>query len=204
VTVPNGNWHVDCDLAIKGRLTFEGGNIVFDGDVTLQSAGVLDVNGSNARPNYLPLDTVLDIGESSATAAFVYFRDGELGKAGQASLSLRNVMTYFSATSTIDLGGGSGSVAMIAPTEGPFRNLAMWSESALDHQLAGQANIALEGVFFTPLAQVNYQGNGSQAQVAAQFISLKLAVGGNGRLEIKPRFDRLVTFPDTGGVSLIR
>ena len=204
VVVPNGNWRVNCDLSIRGQLEFEGGNIVFDGDVTLRSSGVLDVNGSNARPNYLHPPTILDIGESSVTTAFVYFRDGTLDKAGQASVHLRNVLSYYSATSTISLTGGSGAVEMLAPTEGPFKNLAMWSESALDHDLAGQANIALEGVFFTPLAQVNYQGNGGQAQVAAQFISLKLHAGGTGVLNIKPRFDRLVTFPDVATSSLIR
>lgn len=204
VTVPQGNWRVNCDLSLKGELFFEGGNVVFDGDVGLQADGLLDVNSSNVTPNYFPPADVLDINQSSTTAAFVYFRDGAINKAGQASLRLTNVMSYFSSTSTINLGGGSGTVAMIAPTEGPFKNLAMWSESSLDHDLAGQANIELEGVFFTPLARVKYQGNGGQTQVAAQFISLKLKVGGNGRLEIKPRFDRLVTFPDTRSSTLIR
>lgn len=204
VTVPQGNWRVNCDLSIKGELFFEGGNVVFDGDVSLQADGLLDINSSNTTPSLAPPTDILDISKSSSTAAFVYFRDGEISKAGQASVHLTNVMSYFSSTSTIDLGGGSGSVAMIAPTEGPFKNLAMWSESSLDVDLAGQANIALEGVFFTPFAQVNYQGNGGQVQVAAQFISLKLRVGGNGRLFIKPRFDRLVTFPDTSSSTLIR
>lgn len=204
ITVPQGNWRVNCDLSIKGSLTFQGGNVVFDGDVSLNASGTLDVNSSNTTSGYFPPDTVLDIGESSATAAFVYFRDGELKKAAQATVRFTNALTYISSTSTLDLGGGSGTVAMIAPTEGPFKNLAMWSESSADHELGGQANIELEGVFFTPLARVIYQGNGSQSQVAAQFISLKLTVGGNGRLVIKPRFDRLVTFPDTGSTSLIR
>lgn len=204
ITVPNGNWRVNCDLSIRGELIFEGGNVVFDGDVGLNSSGVLDMNGSNDTPNWLPSDYVVDIGESSSTFAFAYFRDGTLSKAGQASVYMRNMLGYYSSTSTVDLGGGSGSVAMIAPTEGPFKNLAMWSESAMDVDLAGQANIELEGVFFTPLAKVSYQGNGGQSQVAAQFISLKLAVGGNGALVIKPRFDRLVTFPEFSTSTLIR
>lgn len=204
ITVPNGNWRVNCDLSVRGNLTFEGGNIVFDGNVSLISSGELNMNGSNDTPNWLPSAYVVDIGESSSTFAFAYFRNGTLSKAGQASVRMTNMLGYYSSTSSLDLGGGSGTVALIAPTEGPFKNLAMWSESAADHNLAGQANIELEGVFFTPLAKVSYQGNGGQSQVAAQFIALKLAVGGNGALVIKPRFDRLVTFPDTGTSTLIR
>ncbi|NNC79375.1 MAG: hypothetical protein HKN94_04395 [Acidimicrobiales bacterium] len=204
VKVPQGNWRVNCKLSLKGELYFTGGNVVFDDDVVLQADGLLDVNSSNTTLNYFPPSDVLDIGESSATAAFAYFRNGAINKAGQSSIRLTNVLTYFSSTSSIKLGGGSGTVAMLAPTDGPFKNLAMWSDSSTDHDLAGQANIALEGVFFTPVATVNYQGNGGQVQVAAQFVSQKLSVGGNGRLKIKPRADRMVKFPDDSTTTLIR
>jgi hypothetical protein len=204
VTIPEGNWRVNCNLSIKRTLIFSGGNVVFDGDVDITSSGVLDINGSNSTSSYGPGDIILDTSESSATAGFIFFRNGTLSKAGQASVKLTNVMTYLSDTSTVNLGGGSGAVEILAPTEGPFKNLAMWSESTLDHNFAGQSSLALEGVFFIPLATVNYAGNGTQQQVAAQFISLKLAVSGNGRLDIEPRYDRLVTFPQTGFITMIR
>jgi hypothetical protein len=204
VTVPQGNWRVNCDLDIRQTLIFSGGNIVFDGDVRIGSSGVLDINSSNSNSVYWPPDTVLDTSESSATAAFIFFRDGTLTKGGQGSLILTNVMTYLSETSTVDMGGGSGAVRMLAPTEGPFKNLGMWSESTRDHNFAGQAALALEGVFFIPHATVNYQGNGAQIQVAAQFISRKLRVAGNGALTVTPRFDRLVSFPLNSAIVLIR
>ncbi|MGI9605128.1 MAG: TadE/TadG family type IV pilus assembly protein [Acidimicrobiales bacterium] len=204
VTVPEGNWRVNCNLSINRTLVFEGGNIVFDGDVSVGSSGTLDINGSNGTTFYQPPDDVLVTHESSDGAAFVYLRNGLLSKSGQASLRLHNTLVYVSDTSEVSLGGGSGALEILAPTQGPFTNLAMWSESTADHQFGGQAAMALEGVFFTPLADVRYQGNGAQQQVAAQFIALTLKVGGNGRLDISPRYDRLVTFPDSGTISMIR
>lgn len=205
VVVPEGNWRVNCNkMSLKGEVHFLGGNLVFDGDVTLTADGLLSINEFNSTPTYGPGDTTLDIGSSSETAAFAYFRGGAISKGAQSSIRAENTMVYFAPSSSISMQGGSGAFKMIAPTEGPFRNLALWSESSTEHKLAGQANIDLEGVFFAPLAEVSYQGNGSQQQVAAQFVSNSLSVGGNGFLKIKPRWDRMVRFPDNRWTTLIR
>ena len=117
---------------------------------------------------------------------------------------MHNTMVYMSATSGIDMGGGSGEMSWIAPTEGPFENLALWSESTTDHDFGGQASLAPEGVFFVPLATLSYQGNGGQAQVAAQFIASKLSAGGNGQLIVAPLYLRSVHYDSQVFSELIR
>ena len=80
----------------------------------------------------------------------------------------------------------------------------MWSESGTSHGFAGQASLTLDGVFFAPVAEMRYSGNGIQQQVAAQFISETLAVSGRGQLIISPVFDRSILFPDVSYARLIR
>jgi hypothetical protein len=196
VTLPAGNWRVDCNkLNVNGTVIFEGGNVIFDGDVSIASGGLLAINTdpSGSFP-YSP----------ASSEAIAYFRDGELKKAGGASLLLYNTTVYFSETSQLSMGGGTGTVSWTAPTSGDFDDLAMWSESPTNHGFAGQAGLELEGVFFAPWAEVAYSGNGSQNQVEAQFIARALSAGGNGRLVVRPTFDRAVLFPDIPRSKLIR
>lgn len=189
--VPPGNWYVDCSLSVSGSVIFTGGNVVFANGFSVQSSGLLAVNTTAVALT------------PATNAAVAYVQSGEVKKAGQGRIMFNNTFVYFSPTSTVSMSGGSGALVWIAPLSGDFEDLALWSDSTLDHKLAGQANINLEGLFFTPLARVTYQGNGSQVQVAAQFISRKLEVGGNGNLLIKPRLDRAVIIP-RNRIELIR
>ncbi|MGI9647639.1 MAG: hypothetical protein ACR2OI_03895, partial [Acidimicrobiia bacterium] len=100
--------------------------------------------------------------------------------------------------------GGDGSFIWTAPTTGNYEDLALWSESAEEVKLAGQANTIMEGVFFAPLAEINYTGNGSQQQVGAQLISKKLSAGGNGTLKLKPTPSRSVELIIPVASELIR
>ena len=102
------------------------------------------------------------------------------------------------------MAGGSGSFIWTAPVAGPFEDLALWSESTKRVKLAGQASTVMDGVFFAPLAEIRYSGNGSQQQVAAQLISLKLSADGNGALTLKPKQDRSVDLIVTTVSELIR
>jgi hypothetical protein len=112
-------------------------------------------------------------------------------------------MVYL-ANGVIGLGGGSGSLVWIAPTEGTFRNLALWSESPVQHLLGGQSNLAAEGVFFMPNATpFVFAGQGGQNTTQAQFITNRLEVSGQGTLVIQPNPDRVL--PTYGsGSTLIR
>jgi Flp pilus assembly protein TadG len=185
-----GDWWVDCPgpgFRINSTVVFADGNVVFDGDVDIRSDGALAVVNTSASPGW------------------VFLRDGELKKAGQASLTLAYTMVYASETSSVSLSGGnSGSLTWIAPASGDFDDLALWSDSAEPHRWAGQANLDMEGVFFTPLALTQYTGQGSQLQVNAQFIADKLSAGGQGILVVAPEFTRAVQFPVEPQSILIR
>ena len=116
-----------------------------------------------------------------------------------------NSMVYLSPTSGLEMVGGTGEMTWIAPTEGPFEDLALWSESEAEVKLSGQATLELEGIVFVPNAEVSFQGNGSIANVEAQFVAKKVSTGGNGSLQIAPVLDRSIAHPPTGSdIELIR
>ena len=101
------------------------------------------------------------------------------------------------------LGGQNGDLIWTAPQVGEFAHLALWSETPLVHQLAGQAFLDMRGIFFTPTAEVLYQGNGVQQQIEAQFVARRLRVSGQGVLIVRPSYDSAVLIPDDI-VALIR
>jgi Tfp pilus assembly protein PilX len=203
VVIPVGNWVVDCDLTINRNLIFHGGNIIFDGNVSLQSDSSLTVNNVNPGTYTWTQGSPLDITESSSDAAFVYLRDGELQKTGQAALTLHHVAMYLASSSSLAVAGGTGEAVWTSPDEGPLANLSLWSESAGDHKFAGQSTLTLDGVFFAPHATIDYTGGGTQHSVAAQFVSRKLHVSGSGVLTLVPtRFGSVLIPPDPS--ALIR
>ena len=196
VTVPVGNWVIDCELSVSDSLRFQGGNLVFDDDVELVGSARLEVNASNGNSFHWTSRSPLDISAHSGRASFAYFRDGALSMGAQSILDLDQVMVYQSASSSLDIGSGGGSVTWIAPTTGPFEDLSLWSESSSDVKFGGGSSLHLEGVMFAPVAHVDYSGSGSQQQVAAQFIARTLATNGGGLLAVRPLPDRAVLFPE--------
>jgi len=192
----SGNVHVDCaDFVVKRNVYLTGGDVIFDGNVTVESSGTLAINSDVSGP--MPFT-------QASTAAVVFMRDGEVRKAGQANLILHRTMMYLADTSWLTMQGGGGTLYWTAPTTGNFEDLALWSEGTSTHQFAGQALLELEGVFFTPVATALYRGQGNQEQVSAQFIARKLRSTGQGLLIVQPRYDQAVLFPDSLAVQLIR
>lgn len=190
----DGDIYVDCDpLYVKASLHLTGGDVVFAGDVIIESSGFFSINSKKNGDPFAPgLDSVT-----------VFMRDGALRKAGQATFVAHNTMLYMSASSRLQMAGGTGTLIWTAASTGRFDNLALWSESAFDHAWAGQAFIDLQGIFFSPNATGVYSGNGGQVQVKAQFVTRKLAVSGNGILSVSPRFKSAVLVPKDV-VQLIR
>ncbi len=196
ILIPQNNWHIDCDLRIRGVLKIQGGNILADGDIEVNSQGVLDINrtNSNSYGSWTDGDNFQPTAHSGR-AVYIHMRNGTLSKGAQASMFMPRTMVYLSASSKLELGGGTGALEWVAPIHGPFENLALWSESTSDHTFKGGTTLALEGVFFAPLATIVYTGSGSQQQVAAQFVSLRLSVQGNGILKVQPSITRSIKFP---------
>ena len=193
-TIPvNGDTYVDCDpLIIKRNVHFRNGNVVFAGDVLVESVGVLTINGTNADP-LLP----------DEPEAIAFFRGGAFTKKGDASIIFHNTTVYFGPTVTLKVAGGLGTLIWTSPQVGNFAFLALWSESPHIHELAGQAFLDMVGIFFTPDALVLYRGTGVQHQVQAQFVARRLKVQGEGVLKVSPSYDSAVKIP-LDVVQLIR
>jgi hypothetical protein len=208
ITYPVGNYYVKCTKGNNGfvinsgvAVTFSGGNIVFEDNVTVSNGGTLNVNTANTTAN-LPSDctppTVQTpcIANSSAGAAFMFFRGDsatQFQTSGTGTVNLNHTFVY----------GGVGSVAFsgnpplwTAPIEGPFDALTYWSDmpsTATNAQrssfvITGGSGANLTGVFFTPEATpFKLAGGGNWGQLQAQFISYQLTVTGGGILSMNPR-----------------
>lgn len=190
----NGNIFVDCaTLIVRRNVHFTGGNVVFGGNVVIEGQGMLTINGTVADPLLPDLDAIE-----------VVLPGGNMQKAGQATFVAHNAMVYIAPTSQLAMAGGStGTLIWTSPKSGDFAHLALWSDSPMQHNLAGQAYLDLEGVFFTPLATVEYSGNGVQHQIEAQFVTRKLRVRGQGVLIVRPSYESAVLIP-ADIVQLIR
>jgi hypothetical protein len=71
---------------------------------------------------------------------------------------------YGHATRVALAGNGSEKLKWIARDSGPFDDLSPWSDSSLIQDWAGNADLTMKGVFFTPLAMGQYTGNGGLAR----------------------------------------
>jgi hypothetical protein len=200
LVLPVGNWWIDCKgpgvsgLNTNRALTFLGGNVVFEGDLTLGSDAVLISNPGSppalGNPANLPAAclTVLCPEQFSNNHAFMYFRgdDAVFSKGGQSQISINRTAVIIE-NGRIDIAAADGVLNWSCPAEGPLKKLSLWSESNKSHDLGGQALINLVGVFFTPEARpFRFTGQGSQDQTNAQFITFRLTVDGNGILQMKP------------------
>lgn len=177
----NGDWWVDCpSLVINDDdvpVTFNGGNVVFDGSIDLRSAASLTVNGDSAG------DRV------------VYVRSGNLIKGAQSSITLNRTFVYLE-DGVLDMVGGTGGLTWTAPLGGNFEDLALWSESPDSHQIGGQAGNTLTGTFFTPNANpFTLTGQAGQFQTDAQFLTRRLEIKGQGEVKMEPDPDRQTLIP---------
>ena len=233
---PNGvvialpaNYVVDCPGGFKasgsgqnaGQVWIQGGNVVFDGPVSISGNGYLTVNGlldGSMPPSPSNLTgacagsfdpttgdvitpPVLCPTYSSAHAAYVYMRSGDLSMNG-GNLALNNTVLYQS-SGALKITAGAPP-RWFAPTEGAFNKLALWSEQSASYTLNGGGNLQLQGVFFAPEADAfNLTGNGNFPSLHAQFIAYHLNVSGGGVLTLVPDPTVNIKAPDVGG-TLIR
>lgn len=185
VTVSGSQW-VDCDdFIVEGNVTINGGNVIFQGNVHVKSQGSLRIN-------------------NTGSPGWAFFRGGTFTKDGQAWLFIHNTAVYLTKSSTIKIAGGSnGKLIWEAPDSGRFEDVALWSDSPITHEWAGQGELRMEGLFFTPWATADYSGISGQNQTDAQWVAHRLVAHGQGQLQIQPLFHHPVSFvaPQT---SLIR
>ena len=178
-----GDWWVDCPggLIVGNSKTvqFSAGNVVFDGDIDIRTFATLQVNPVPASDHV------------------VFIRNGDLKKGAQSSIFLRQAMVFLQ-NGRIDIGAGAGGLIWTAPLlpMSNFEDLALWSESPLQHDIGGQATNTLTGTFFTPFASpFKLTGQAGQFQTDAQFITRRLEVGGQGEVKMHPDPDRSTPIP---------
>ncbi len=87
-----------------------------------------------------------------------------------------------------------------------LEDLALWTETSAMSSLQGGGVLNLSGVFFLPNAEPFRVGGSGASDIAsnAQFVTRKLHVAGNGRFDMRPSPDDVVTFPYFGDFYLVR
>ncbi len=221
VTYPAGNYYVKCTRGNNGfvvnggvTVTFSGGNVVFEDNVTVSNTGTLNFNTANPSANLPgactpPSVSTPCLANSSANAAFVFLRGDSSTKfstSGTGTLVANHTFMY----------GGTGYVAFsgapptwTAPAEGPFDGLAYWTDmpasasQTSSFAVTGGSGASFSGVFFTPEAFFKLTGGGDWGQPQhAQFIAFQLAVSGGAILTMTP--DPNAVSPPLKVGSLIR
>jgi hypothetical protein len=204
-----GSWWVDCPSGLSigngTTVSFLNGNVILDNGLTM-TGGVLNVNNANSKPSFdsacLPPNviTLSCMGETSVNASFVYSRGGNWDITG-GTINLKRAFVY-QTSGYIKV--ASATPNWTAPLEGPFSQLALWSEkSSNKFQINGGAGVSLEGIFFTPEADaLSLSGSGDWGQLHAQFISYRVAVSGGGTLNMSPD-KTMISLPPTNN-ALIR
>jgi hypothetical protein len=205
-TVVTGSWVVPCNtfrIANGTDVVFAGGNVIFNGGIAM-TGGSLTFNSANPTANLATACQEIVTGcltASSAGASWVYMRNGDLRMNGGALVARRTMIYQHSGDFTIN--GGSPPV-WLAPTEGPFAGLAVWSEKSAAYQINGGASMELEGVFFIPYANAfTLSGGAPFIPQKAQFIARRAAISGGAVLTLSPNFTHAITIP-APPVSLIR
>jgi hypothetical protein len=213
-TSVSGNWWIDCPSGLSigngSNVEFQNGNVVFDKGFSM-TGGTLKFNTTNTTTS-LPAGCVPPavltpcIGNASAGASFVYLRDGDLNITG-GTLTANHTMVY-SASGYVKV--NASPPTWLAPTEGPFSYLGLWSDMSSTSNntgkfsMAGGGGVQLSGVFFTPeAAPFRLSGGGTWGQQNAQFISNQLQVNGGGTLTMAPDPTNSVKAPTLAG-TLIR
>ena len=205
----SGNWYIDCPPSGPNSigLTVSGGSITIDGNVIME--GGLDLQ-NDARMTVNPLKPIMP-------DVFIHIRDGIILKRAQSTLILNQAFVYLG-HGAVDIRAGSSTppatcqedqtlatgICWSAPVGGDFEDLALWSEANLVHQIGGQGGNNLTGTFFTPNAEpFSLDGQGSQLQFRAQFITRRLEVKGQAIVEMTPDPERTTPIP-VRAMDLIR
>jgi hypothetical protein len=188
VTLPSGNVWVNCPtFTVKSNALniAGGGNVIFNGAVSVEAGGFLKVNTSGSADSNgypVPTDSTLQttlIINSTAAGAFNV-------QSTSSNVALAQTAVYSSGGVTIS---GSPVIRWSPPTApaataGGLKSLMYWSESTQQVALSGSPSIFAKGVLF--------QGNG------------KLFVSGGGLIDLQKvqMWVDTIQISGSGGVKL--
>ena len=233
---PPDKYYVHCATFQANHTTvFGGGTVVFSGDVQLkgqaggpyctvfnQEVGASPPKDGAGIYQVCTPAAATALPDTDADTMYVYLQNGSLTRQNSDLIAPQ---TFFyqetdpafggSPGHRIQIGAGtsggsgvSGTLMLTAPIEGPFSDLALWSENTAPSNdpngLGSQTRIALEGIFFLPNGQVEFSGNATYiGPPRAQFVAWRLRTVGGASLEMVPDAERTLSIP-VGGVRLIR
>jgi hypothetical protein len=145
-------------------------------------------------PNFSSGDVVIFQQASAGNFGIYYLTAGGLNSQG-ATLTMDpttsgGIMIYNAGTGTNDginiTGNSSGTVNLSPPTDGPYTGLTFFQarNAPEDVQIAGNGNFTIYGTIYASDALLKITGNGAVSNIGSQYISLDLALAGNGNIAI--------------------
>jgi Flp pilus assembly protein TadG len=128
------------------------------------------------------------VNNSVTMDAGTYIFTGSLGLQGHGSLDGSAGVTIYLAApgGNMNMGGsGNSNLKLIAPSTGPFANVAIYQEPAdtNDVSLTGTPVSLLQGIVYLPSAELDLGGNSNQT-LTSDLIVNKLSVSGNAFLQL--------------------
>jgi hypothetical protein len=145
-------------------------------------------------PNFNTGDVVIFQQASAGNGGIYYLSGGGLNSQG-ASLIMDpttsgGIMLFNAGTGTNDkiniTGNSSGTVNLSPLSEGPYTGLTIFQarDASEDLQIAGNGSFTIYGTLYASDALMKITGNGGVSNIGSQYISLDLALSGNGNISI--------------------
>lgn len=182
--IPAGNWYVPCPVfRTSAPTTFEGGLLVVQGAVVVPTGGCFAIGSAACGGAVaLPVDSIL------------YLQAGDLTAETGADLSLQRSFVHLSGgaatTGTgrvlLDDPGPTALREWTAPVGGVFEDLGLWAEAGDAMHVEAQPGTVVDGVVFTPNAELRVTPTAGAATLAAQLITGRLRATGSGVLTLSP------------------
>ncbi|MFP5577782.1 MAG: hypothetical protein ACLGIZ_06030, partial [Acidimicrobiia bacterium] len=216
---PAGNYYVDCNtfrVNAGESVTFTGGNVVFEGNVTVQNGSTLELQACVRIDPATCLNTLswtagsdFVESQSSSRAAWAYV-GGDLTVNGSGTVRSNRTALFLGGTDS-DI-AQSGTIISSAPeassgfpdSAGPFEDPGLWSEGDDDHTFRGGGANDFQGLYFGGRARFAMSGGSNVDLRNAQFVSNTMSFSGGVVFTMSPTSDRSVLFEVEASYSLIR
>jgi hypothetical protein len=131
---------------------------------------------------------------SAGNGGIFYLANGGFNSQGATIVMDPNtsggMMLYNAGTGTNDAikitGNPLGTVNMSPLTDGPYTGLSIFQARNAPEtvNIAGNGNFNIQGTFYVSDALLSVTGNGAVSNIGSQYVSLDLAIGGNGNVFI--------------------
>ncbi|HMF16000.1 MAG TPA: pilus assembly protein TadG-related protein [Gemmataceae bacterium] len=145
-------------------------------------------------PNCSTGDVVIFQQASAGNGGIFYLAAGGFNSQGATILMDPNtsggMMLYNAGTGTNDAikitGNPLGTVNITPLTDGPYSGLSIFQARNAPEtvNIAGNGNFNIQGTLYVSNALLSVTGNGALSNIGSQYVSLDLAIGGNGNVFI--------------------